>query len=144
MVLIAASITIVTTTPSKKKKKTICEFGRGWVNLWKKLDALNYFWTFMTSVATLFCWIPMFNRQSSRNYGTFAIKVNLLSVCYVPDTVLRRLYELPLEIFTSALWSSIFQARILEWVAISFSKRSIFSTQGSNPCLLLLLHWQVD
>ena len=35
----------------------------------------------------------------------------------------------------------IFQARILEWVAIS-SSRGIFSTQGLNPCLLCLLHWQ--
>ena len=33
----------------------------------------------------------------------------------------------------------IFQARILEWVAIlSFS--GIFLTKGSNPCLLYLLH----
>ena len=37
----------------------------------------------------------------------------------------------------------IFQARILEWVAISSSK-GIFPTQGSNPCLLHLLPWQVD
>ena len=34
----------------------------------------------------------------------------------------------------------IFQARILEWVAIS-SSRGIFPTQGSNP---RLLHWQAD
>ena len=34
----------------------------------------------------------------------------------------------------------ISQARILEWVAISFS-RGIFPIQGSNSCLL---HWQVD
>ena len=34
----------------------------------------------------------------------------------------------------------IYQARILEWVAVSFS-RGIFPTQGSNPHLL---HWQVD
>ena len=34
----------------------------------------------------------------------------------------------------------IFQARILEWVPISFS-RGVSQTQGSNPCLL---HWQVD
>ena len=33
----------------------------------------------------------------------------------------------------------IFQARILEWVAISY--RGIFLDQGLNPCLL---HWQVD
>ena len=37
----------------------------------------------------------------------------------------------------------ILQARILEWVAIS-SSRGIFPTQGSNPCLLRLLHWQAD
>ena len=34
----------------------------------------------------------------------------------------------------------ILQARILEWVAISFSK-GISPIQGSNPCLL---HWQAD
>ena len=32
-----------------------------------------------------------------------------------------------------------FQARILEWVANSFSRR-ILLTQGSNPCLLCLPH----
>ena len=35
----------------------------------------------------------------------------------------------------------IFQARILEWVAIS-SSRGIFPTQGSNQVLLGLLNWQ--
>ena len=34
----------------------------------------------------------------------------------------------------------ILQARILEWVAISFS-RGIFLTQGSNLHLVHLLHW---
>ena len=34
----------------------------------------------------------------------------------------------------------ISQARILEWVAISFSRGS-FLTRGLNPCLL---HWQAD
>ena len=39
----------------------------------------------------------------------------------------------------------IFQARILEWVTISYFKGSSPSlTQGSNPSLLHLLHWQVD
>ena len=37
----------------------------------------------------------------------------------------------------------IFQARILEQVAISSSLGSLL-TQGSNPSLLHLLHWQVD
>ena len=35
----------------------------------------------------------------------------------------------------------IFQARILEWVAISFS-RGIFPIQGLNTRPLCLLHWQ--
>ena len=35
-----------------------------------------------------------------------------------------------------------FQARILEWVAMS-SSRGVFPTQGSNQHLLSLLHWQV-
>ena len=35
----------------------------------------------------------------------------------------------------------ILQARILEWIAIAFS-RGIFPTQGWNPHLLHLLHWQ--
>ena len=35
----------------------------------------------------------------------------------------------------------ILQARILEQIAMP-SSRGIFLTQGSNPCLLYLLHWQ--
>ena len=34
----------------------------------------------------------------------------------------------------------IFQARILEWVAITYSRGS---SRGWNPCLLCLLHWRV-
>ena len=37
----------------------------------------------------------------------------------------------------------IFQARILEWVAISSSQR-IFPIQGLKSCHLHLLHWQAD
>ena len=37
----------------------------------------------------------------------------------------------------------ILQARILEWVTISSSRES-FLTQGSNSCLLHLLHWQAE
>ena len=37
----------------------------------------------------------------------------------------------------------IFQARILEWVAIS-SSGGIFPIQGLNQCLLCLLHQQAD
>ena len=37
----------------------------------------------------------------------------------------------------------IFHARILEWAA-TFLLQGIFLTQGSNPHLLHLLHWQAD
>ena len=37
----------------------------------------------------------------------------------------------------------IFQARIPEWLAI-FLLQGIFPNQGSNPCFLCLLYWQVD
>ena len=36
----------------------------------------------------------------------------------------------------------ILQARIMEWVATSYLQ-GIFLTQGLNPHLLCLLHWQV-
>ena len=36
----------------------------------------------------------------------------------------------------------ILQARIVEWVAIYFSRGSSPLTQGSNPCLLCFQHWQ--
>ena len=39
----------------------------------------------------------------------------------------------------SSFVHGVFQARILEWVAISYS-RGVFPTRGSNPHLL---HWQV-
>ena len=37
----------------------------------------------------------------------------------------------------------VFQARILEWAGISYS-RGIFPTQGLNLHLLHLLHWQAE
>ena len=37
----------------------------------------------------------------------------------------------------------IFQARILEWVAIPPTHEGIFPTQGSNPCLLRLQHYPI-
>ena len=51
-----------------------------------------------------------------------------------------------LTLWTSLQGSSvhgIFQARILDWVAISFFQL-MFPTQGSNLRFLYLLHWQAD
>ena len=41
----------------------------------------------------------------------------------------------------SPLVHGIFQARILEWIAI-FLLQGTFLIQELNPCLLHLLHWQ--
>ena len=50
----------------------------------------------------------------------------------------------PMDCSPPGSWAHrIFQARVLEWVAIPFSW-GIFPTQGSNPTLLCLLHWQAD
>ena len=38
--------------------------------------------------------------------------------------------------------NGVFQARILEWVAISFSRRSSWPRDWT--CISCLLHWQVD
>ena len=38
----------------------------------------------------------------------------------------------------------ILQERILEWVAIPFSRGPSQPKQVSNPCLLGLLHWQAS
>ena len=37
----------------------------------------------------------------------------------------------------------IFQASILEWVAIPHPRQGIFPTQGSNPCLLRFQHYPI-
>ena len=61
-------------------------------------------------------------------------------------TPVRRLSSKSLQIINAGEGvdsvHGILQARILEWVAMS-SSRGIFPTQGLNPYLLHLLHWQV-
>ena len=64
-----------------------------------------------------------------------ALKVKVLVTQSCP-TLLQSMYCSP----PGSSVQGISQARILEWVAISFS-RGIFPTQGSN---LHPLHWQVD
>ena len=54
----------------------------------------------------------------------------------VAQSCLTPCKQIPRTIAYQAPWSmEIFQARVLEWVAISFS-RAIFPTQGSNSGLL--------
>ena len=40
------------------------------------------------------------------------------------------------------LFTGILQAKILEWVGCHALLQGIFPTQGSNPSLFCLLHWQ--
>ena len=68
--------------------------------------------------------------------GKTIVKVKSLSRVRLFATLWTVAHQAPLSMEFS-------QARILEWVAIFFS-RGIFLTQGLNPYLLHLLHWQVD
>ena len=68
--------------------------------------------------------------------------VDLLLLCCAPSCpTLGGLmdYSLP-----GSSARGIFQVRILEWGVITYSKRGIVPTQGSNPFLLHLRHLQVD
>ena len=56
--------------------------------------------------------------------------------CFSHIRLLATLWTVALE---TPLSMGILQARILEWVALSFS-RGFFPTQGSNLHLLKLLH----
>ena len=75
----------------------------------------------------------------SVNIGCYSHKLELC-LCSVMSNILQ-----PMD---SSLPSScvygISQARILEWVAISSSRGSIFPAQVSNTYLLCLLYWQAD
>ena len=62
--------------------------------------------------------------------GPFSVTQSYLTLCKPMN------FSLP-----SSPVHEIFQARILEWIAIS-SSRGIFLTQGLNPGLLCLLHWR--
>ena len=55
------------------------------------------------------------------------------------------IFEIPWTVAHQApLSTGIFQARILEWVAISSSRGSSQPRDQSNPHLMSLLHWQAD
>ena len=70
----------------------------------------------------------------SPEYSPQCMHTKLLQSC-------PTLYPLWTVAHQAPLSMEILQARILEWVAIPFS-RGIFPTQRSNLCVLCLLHWQ--
>ena len=70
--------------------------------------------------------------------------LNLLHVCVI--SCFSHVWLFVTSLDCSPPGSSVYgilQARILGWVAIS-SSRGSSPTQGSNPHLLCLLHWQVS
>ena len=76
----------------------------------------------------------------------FTIAVNFswlcVHVCLVTQSCLTLCSPMDYSLPCSSV-HGISQARQPEWVAI-FLLWGIFLTQGSNPCLLSLLHWQGD
>ena len=68
------------------------------------------------------------------------VRSNIYCCCLVAKSCLTLCDPMDCSLPSSSV-HGILQARILEWVAISFSREGIFLTQGSNMCLL---HWQVD
>ena len=81
------------------------------------------------------------NAKECSNYHTIALishasKV-MLKVTSVVSKSLRPCVGNP----PGSTVTEVLQARILECVA---RLQGIFLTQGSNPCLLSLLHWQID
>ena len=63
-----------------------------------------------------------------------------MRACYVLQSCLTLCDPMNCSLPGSSV-HGILQARILEWVVISSSRRSSL-TQGSSLCLLCLLHWQ--
>ena len=85
---------------------------------------------------------PASNIEFVKNAGSpsclcVCVYAQLLSLCPILCSILDRSPP------GSSVDGILLQARILEWVAISSSRR-IFSIQGWNQHLLGLLHWQVD
>ena len=110
-------------------------FSKSWRNI-SLIVACSLWWQNIE-----LCWKPCFLREvvsQAIDLSLAQIKLLLqLCVCLVPQLCLT-LWD-PMDCSppgTSV--HGISQVRILEWVAISFS-RGTFLTQGSNPCLLHLL-----
>ena len=94
---------------------------------------------------------PQHSTPHTKHNATAAHCQRNLSLCctkgYVPMCILQLPPTLCDSIDCSLLSSSvhgILQARILEWVAIPPSRVSSSHTQGPNPGLLCLLHWQAS
>ena len=87
---------------------------------------------------------PLFFWADVLVISSFSGKSPLLSVFCAQSLSCVWLFVIPMDCsLPGSSVHGIFQARILEWVAVSFS-RGFVLTQESNQCLLQLLHWQAD
>ena len=110
-----------------------------------KLQLCHSLWPWASHVSF---WSLILLICKTRKNGTFenAKDINKLPHFVCVMSVLRRvwLFVTPWTIAHQLFCPWIFfQARILEWVAISYC-RGFSPIQGSNPHLLFLLHWQAD
>ena len=93
-------------------------------------------------------------RQYFKSFGFQVSSLFIMWYClpYLPSPIMRCVHVKSLQSCLSlcdpmdhslpgSSVHGILQARTLEWVAISSSRGS---SQGPNPCLLCLLHWQVS
>ena len=82
----------------------------------------------------------MYSEEIMDAYKILATELFIMCVCASLQSCLT--FWDPMDFSTPGFSvHGILQARILEWVAI-FSSKGIFPTQGLNPSLLCLLHWQ--
>ena len=100
----------------------------------------------MTAGHFFYMMIPMWseinNQHASSYHQTLCEPHRIGYMCMHTQSCLTLCDTMDCSLSGSSV-DGISQARILEWVANSFSGR-IFPTQGSNLCLLHLLHWQAD
>ena len=127
----------------------------GWICLTAKLSKCIHIekypqrtW-YVSSVSTIHCLVNNKNLDDVNNNCSISLTSFLSSLCWLsacPYFFLwcaRVLSRVP----PGSSVHGIFQTRILERVAISSSRPFFWSrdgTQGSNPHLLHLLHWQVN
>lgn len=90
--------------------------------------------------------LKIFCSKQKQQVGTFSIlflQYFLLLLCSVSQSC-STLHG-PMDCRPSgSIVHGIFEAIIEYWSDCHFLLQGIFSNQGSHPCLLCFLHWQVD
>ena len=126
-----------------------------WINIKSVREGFCVLFTNVTSVSrtpwdqssnsgSCFEWMGVNGRADGfyiLEFKLFSMLINS-SAC-VHAKSLKSLPTLKIVTHQASLSMGILQARILEWVAMP-SSRGSFQTQGLNPSLLHLVHWQAD